>query len=433
MRVGRIIDECVNRGAEYADCTSINYKRLRIEYVDGHSVLSELSGSIYVVKALLKGCWGVSASTKLNDYTVMDVLRQAAVSTSKGIKLASRKPVQGGYVIRQKKVISEGYGLNVVDFLKSVESGLRESCISLHSFRGVVEGLVRTKAMISSDGVNAYEVKPLVVCCFTAFGKSGETAVFEVFGSGGLEVLDSVSPQKIVEELTFKLDALSKCKMLNPYYRGSKFEVVLSPSAASHVIQVTVENSLNAKNWRHLDICHDGLTMIDDPTLEGGYGSFFFDDEGVKARRKKLMESGRLISLLHSRETAYVYGVEPTGNGRGFAVPPEPLHSNIIVSPGDWSLEEIVEETKLGFVAHGVRRAYLINELLMIEPEATLLLLKGEMRLPVKISYFAVNMSEFFSNIKAIASGPLGSAREVILGCETASYSPPIKIDLRAF
>lgn len=434
MRAGRVIGECVNRGAEYADCTSITCRKLRVDYINGQSVIDHYSGSVYVLKVLLKGRWSVSAFTRLSDDVVNEVLRLAAMSAPKNIRLAKRRPVQGGYAIGQRKVMTDSNVPDIVDFLKSVDSSLEERCGKLYSFRGVVEGLVRTRAMISSDGVNAYEVKPLVVGCFTAYTKSGEAATFEVFGSGGLEVLEKVSPQEVAEELAFKLKAMSKSKVLNPCYRGSKFEVVLSPSVASHIVQVVVESSLNAKSQRwHLDGCYSNLTILDDPTIEDGYGSFFFDDEGVRAKRKKLMEAGRLVSLLHNRETAYAHGVEPTGNGRGFATPPEPLHSNIIVSPGDWSLEEIMEETKLGFLVHGVKRAYLVDELLMIEPEITFLLLKGEIKEPVKVSCFATNVCEVFFNIKAIASGPLGSAREVVLGCEAASYSPPIKVDIRAF
>ncbi|MDH5816377.1 MAG: TldD/PmbA family protein [Candidatus Nezhaarchaeota archaeon] len=434
MRVGRIIDLCINRGVEYADCTSITYRRLRVDYINGQAVVSQSSGDVYVLKVLSKGSWGVGAFTKLSDEVITDVLKKAAANTVKNIKLAQRRPAQGGYVIGQKKEISESCVPDVVHFLKSVETSLREYCESLQSFEGVVEGLVKKRAMISSDGVNAYEVKPLVVGCFIARAKSGEVATTEVFGSGGLEVLERVSPQELVEELAYKLNATLNSKALNPYYRGSRFEVVLSPKAASHVMQVIVEEFLNARRWRwHLKDGYSNLTILDDPTIEGGYGSFFFDDEGVKARRKKLIEDGRLVSLLHNRETAYVHGVEPTGNGRGFAVPPEPLHSNIIVCPGDWSLKEIVEETKLGFLVHGVKRVYLVNELLAIEPDATFLLIKGELRSPVKVNYFAIDARSFFSEIKAISSGPLGFAREVMLGCETASYSPPIKVNLRAF
>lgn len=434
MRVGRIIDECVNRGVEYADCTTVTYRKLRVDFVNGCGVVGCYSGNVYVLKVLSRGRWGVSAFTKLSDDAIAEVLNQANVGAPRNVKLAQRRPVQGGYVMEQKKAISESQGPEVVDFLKSVESCLKERYGELYSFKGVVEGVVRIRAMISSDGVNAYEVKPLVVGCFTTYAKSGETATTEVFGSGGLEVLEKVSPQKIAEELAFKLNAMPRSKLLNPYYRGSKFDVVLSSNAASSVMQVVVESFLNAKSRRwHLEGCYDGLTILDDPTINGGYGCFFFDDEGVRARCKKLIEAGKMVSLLHNRETAYAYGVEPTGNGRGFVTPPEPLHSNIVVSPGDWSPEEIMEETKSGFLVHGVKRAYLVNELLVIEPDATFLLLNGELGHPIKVNYFATEACKFFSEIKAISSGPLGSSREDVLGCETASYSPPIKVYLRAF
>ncbi|MEM4603385.1 MAG: hypothetical protein QW842_06265, partial [Candidatus Nezhaarchaeales archaeon] len=119
MRVGRIIDLCINRGVEYADCTSITYRRLRVDYINGQAVVSQSSGDVYVLKVLSKGSWGVGAFTKLSDEVITDVLKKAAANTVKNIKLAQRRPAQGGYVIGQKKEISESCVPDVVHFLKS--------------------------------------------------------------------------------------------------------------------------------------------------------------------------------------------------------------------------------------------------------------------------------------------------------------------------
>ncbi len=434
MKAGSLIDKCADKGVEYADCTSITYKKLRVDHVCGQSTINRSAGTIYVLKVLWRGRWGVCASPKLGDEVLDEALRLASASAKGDVKLAHRRPVQGGFVIGQKRPITESDGSDVVDFLSCASKSLGELFSDLQDFRAAVEATVTTRAMISSDGVNAYEVKPSVVGSFAARARSGEVAMFEVFGSGGLEVLEKADPRRIAEELAFRLLYAPKAKLLNPLYRGSKFEVVLMPDAASKAMQAALRSVLDARVPKHLsEEGYEGLTVLDDPMLEGGYGSFFFDDEGVKARRKKLIESGRVVSLLHSRETAYAYGVEPTGNGRGLAIPPQPLHGNIVVELGDWSAEEMVEETKLGLLVHSAERSYVIEDLLVLEPETTLLVVKGEVREPVKVNWLAIRLHELLQSVKAVGSGPVGSAREVVFGCEAASYSPPIKLEMRAF
>ncbi|MHC1601511.1 MAG: TldD/PmbA family protein [Candidatus Nezhaarchaeales archaeon] len=435
MRVGRLIDECINRGAQYADCISIIAKKLQVDYVDKNIVVNKSSSKVYILKALMKGNWGLSVALEPDSSMISEALRQATAKGPGSIKLAKRKPVQGGYVMCQKRAVVDSDGSEVVDYVKNVVSAIEKGCNdNVKVAEGHVEASLIAKAMMSSDGVNAYEIKPSLIASFTAQTSNGEVASVEVCGSGGFEVLENINPQSIADEILFKLSCMSKSKMLNPYYKGSRFDVILSPHTAASIIQVVVESTLNAQNYkRSIYASCDELTIIDDPTLDGGYGSFFFDDEGVKARRKKLIESGKLVSLIHNRETAYIYGVEPTGNGRGLAEPPQPRHSNIIVKPGDWDFKEMIEETKLGFLIDGVRNIHLVDELVIMEPEASLLIKRGEVKEPVKIGHFAVNLYEFYLNIKAIASSPLGSAPGSIGDYKSASYSPPIKIELRAF
>ena len=435
MRVGRLIDECINRGAQYADCITVIAKKLQVDYFNKNVIVSKSNSKVYVLKALVEGNWGLSVASEPNGNMIIEALRQASLKGPGSIKLAKRKPVQGGYVMCQKQAVVDGDGSEIIDYVKSVVSAIEKSGDeNVRVAEGHVEASIRAKAMMSSDGVNAYEIKPSLIASFTAQTSNGETACVEVCGSGGFEVLGNINPQSIADEILFKLSCISKSKMLNPYYKGSRFDVVLSPHTAASIIQVVVENTLNAQNYkRNVKPLFDDLTIIDDPTLDGGYGSFFFDDEGVKARRKKLIEAGRLVSLIHNRETAYVYGVEPTGNGRGLAEPPQPRHSNIIVKPCDWDFKEMIEETKIGFLVDGVRSIHLIDELIVVEPEASLLIKKGEVKEAVKVSHFAVNLYEFYSNIKAIASSPLGSAPGSIGDCKSASYSPPLKMELRVF
>jgi len=86
------------------------------------------------------------------------------------------------------------------------------------------------------------------------------------------------------------------------------------------------------------------FTLIDDPTLAGTFGARAFDDEGVPARRKVIVESGILKTYLHNSLTAKKFGVETTGNA-GIIVP---YPWNLIVESGGKSFEDLLAEVDDG-------------------------------------------------------------------------------------
>ncbi len=92
------------------------------------------------------------------------------------------------------------------------------------------------------------------------------------------------------------------------------------------------------------------VTIVDDPTIPGSYGYYLYDDEGVRARPRELYKEGVINELLHNRETAAVFGVESNAAARAAGYRYEPLirMANTYLKPGDYSLEELVEDVKLG-------------------------------------------------------------------------------------
>ncbi len=60
---------------------------------------------------------------------------------------------------------------------------------------------------------------------------------------------------------------------------------------------------------------------------------------------------------LHNRETASRFGVEPTGNSRAWSYRDTPLirMRATYITAGDWSREEIIEDTKDGLLLVGAR------------------------------------------------------------------------------
>jgi PmbA protein len=80
-------------------------------------------------------------------------------------------------------------------------------------------------------------------------------------------------------------------------------------------------------------IANENLTVIDDATLPGLFGSSPFDDEGVRTRRTVVVERGVLRSYLLNTYTARKLGLKTTGNAsRG-------LTGNAGVGPGNFFIE----------------------------------------------------------------------------------------------
>jgi len=94
----------------------------------------------------------------------------------------------------------------------------------------------------------------------------------------------------------------------------------------------------------------EAVTVVDDPTLEGSYGYYRYDEEGVPARRRLLMKGGVVHEFLHNRETAAELGVSSNAAARASRFNREPMvrMANTFMLPGDHTLEELLEDIRLG-------------------------------------------------------------------------------------
>ncbi|MCK4576901.1 TldD/PmbA family protein, partial [candidate division WOR-3 bacterium] len=95
--------------------------------------------------------------------------------------------------------------------------------------------------------------------------------------------------------------------------------------------------------------------IYDNALLNGGVRSRPFDSEGVASRRIPIFKNGVLKNFLFDLQTAGILGKKSTGSAvRGFDEMPYPGMSNIIVSPGKWSVADMVKDIKDGIIVHNV-------------------------------------------------------------------------------
>ena len=148
------------------------------------------------------------------------------------------------------------------------------------------------------------------------------------------------------------------------------------------------------------------VTLADDPTLFGLYGSYPFDDEGTPSRRTALIKEGVLVSFLTDLLTSKEGSFPVTGNGRrtSYRHPPIPRMSNTFIMKGEGNPDEIlagvgkgllvlkmgggeVNPTSGDFVFH-VTEGYLIE--------------KGKRSYPVRNAILTGNGPEVLRDIDAV-------------------------------
>jgi TldD protein len=93
------------------------------------------------------------------------------------------------------------------------------------------------------------------------------------------------------------------------------------------------------------------VTIVADATAPGGLGTFGYDDEGVPAQRTPIIEAGRFVGYLSSRETAPAIGRTSSGAMRASGWNRIPLirMTNVNLLPGRaGTLEDLLADTGEG-------------------------------------------------------------------------------------
>lgn len=92
------------------------------------------------------------------------------------------------------------------------------------------------------------------------------------------------------------------------------------------------------------------LTLIDDGTIPGMWGSIHIDDEGTPAQRNVLIENGILKGYMIDRLESRRMGMPSTGSGRrqNYRFPPEARMTNTFIAPGGSTREEMIAATERG-------------------------------------------------------------------------------------
>jgi len=226
---------------------------------------------------------------------------------------------------------------------------------------------------------------------------------------------------------------------------AGKMPVVMSSEAGGTMVHEACGHGLEADLvQKGLSVYRDRLgqmvaspvvTVIDDATLEGRYGTFVFDDEATAGQRTVLIENGELKRYMNDRLTAMQDGKELTGNGRreSYQHKPVPRMSNTFIAPGQDKPDDIIRSTEKGLFVKkmGGGQVNTTNGDFVFDVQEAYIIENGELLYPVRGATLTGNGPAALANIDRVGTDlgfSIGVCGKEGQGVAVSDAQPTIRI-----
>jgi PmbA protein len=293
-------------------------------------------------------------------------------------------------------------GQEIVDLILQVEPDAR---VNVELTRGVQRLSIRNQAGTEVS----FERSPLSI--FFLVNRVRGDDVLMTFGTMGTTIWED-------DILAFARELAGKLKLAQrgATIRSGRMPVLFAPRGAL-VLGLPLMLGLNGKQvYTGVSpmagkvgekLFDDKIAVLDDPTLDGRFGSAPYDDEGVAHRRNVLVEGGVLKGFMYDLKTAAQSGVESTGNGsRGLFNPPSPSPTNLVLEAGETRLADVVAGIDEGLLVEdvlGLGQGNIISGAFSNPLSLAFKIEKGEIVGRVKDASIAGNIYDLLQDVAAVS------------------------------
>ncbi|MCS7143605.1 MAG: TldD/PmbA family protein [Archaeoglobaceae archaeon] len=273
----------------------------------------------YAVRVIIDGKVGFSAGRTV-EKALENAKKTARISEEKMDSFPNEKPakVLGIYDKTLEELKSDFLKEEYEILVNSVERATIASAFIMH---GVFEVSIR-----NSSGADLNEK-----------GTFSSFSIETVYGEGsGFSQCESRNRKLNIAETALYAEELAINSSKAVKIESGHYDVVLTPHAIHQLFSNTLYPSLSAENVsKGRSMLKKGsflgeLRIIDDPTIEGGIESYSFDDEGVKARRKTLVDRN-VLCFYSDWKNSKEFGLTSNGIRASIDLPPSPMPSNFLI------------------------------------------------------------------------------------------------------
>ncbi len=374
------IEKALEEGASFADARIVSKRREGIHVKNGGvERLEEEETKGLGIRVIWKGALGFASTNLLSNEGVkkaaekaMEMARGSHKVGNMQVELSEEEPGEGKFVFPYKVNPWDVPLSNKVDFLLECERALNVS-EKIRIREAFAESREEEKFYASSEGAyieQIYRVCGAGISATAIEGGESQMRSYPLmggnYGQEGWEFVERLDLASHAERIAKEAEALLSA----PYCPSDERTLILGKSMLALQIHESCghpsegdrvfgyESSYAGDTFLTLDKKGNFrygsplVNIVADATLEHALGHFEYDDEGVKAQRVELVKEGIFSNYLTSREVAKKMGITSGGCARAEDYRNLPLirMTNINLEPGDFSLEELIRETRKGLM-----------------------------------------------------------------------------------
>ncbi len=360
----RILREAVSRGGEFADLYVERRRSLTLSLEDGR--LEKCTSGIDV-GASIRVVHGRSISfvstDSLDEQDLVAAARLAGEGAAAGCGEVKALAADGDVPVQPVKQDPAAAGVSSkVSLVEAAESAARSAGREVAQV-SIDYGETTSEIQVAdSDGRLTGDRRTRVRLTTRVVARRNgviQTGYESAGALGGMELFDEFPPRQIgrlaAEKALVMLDSRPAPRGRMPVILHRGFGGVLFHEACGHGLEAdAVEKGSSVYAGRVGEmVASELVTLIDDGSLAGEWGSGAIDDEGTPTRRNVLIEAGHLRGYMYDGVRARNAGVASTGNGRrqSFRHPPIPRMTNTFILAGDAEPDDVIAATERGFYA----------------------------------------------------------------------------------
>ncbi len=364
-------------GASYAEARFQRNEGLRLVFKNGvPDPAGFVKKSGIAVRVIVNGALGFACTNTLTRESLKNTVesayrtaKQSARLVKSPIKMAGVSNAQAKWEVRQQTRLEDVSVEEQLSELKEVENALTTAPLNMKLVARLLDLAWETeeKLFTNSEGALIHGVVPRLrfFVLLTGASEKGTIQRWYTKGeSGGWEVMKRWNLADVtLAEAKMMAQILEKAQKPP----GDEVDVVLGPEIVGIVCHESCGHPQEADRILGREAAQAGesylkpdmigfqvgsehVTVADDPTLPHSYGYYEYDDEGVKARERILIDRGKIAGFLHNRETAADLKTQSNAASRSVGFDREPIvrMANTYMKPGDRTFDEILEDVRHG-------------------------------------------------------------------------------------